>query len=125
MPDTRKPLDWKPVLFALATCYVVPGIVLAGLLIGVQRLFASDVLALFTALIAGVGFLMPPVSGGYVAARFSHSRPWRHVLVVGVLGALLSLLAFRASPRAMLFYVLASVALAVFGGYLRLQGRRG
>lgn len=124
MTDPRKPLDWKLVLFALAACYLVPGIGLAGALMGVQRIFTADVLTLFTAVIAIVGFLVPPVAGGYVAARFAGSRPWRHVGVVGVLGALMSLLAFRASPRAMLLYALASVALAVFGGYVRLQGRR-
>lgn len=118
-------LDWKVVLFALVAAYLVPGIVLAGLVAVVDRTLASDALTLATALLSIVSFLLPPVAGGYLAARYAHRDAWRHVLVVGVLGALLSLLAFHASPRAMLLYVLASIALAAFGGFIRLQGRLG
>jgi MFS family permease len=117
-------LDWKLVLFALAVCYVVPGIVLAGVLAIIKDTLSPDTWKLVTGVLAMVGFLVPPVSGGYLAARYARDRPWRHVVVVGVLGALLSLLAFRASPRAMLFYALASLALAAFGGYIRFQWKR-
>lgn len=116
-------LDWKVVLFALVVCYLVPGILLAGVLALFEGRLSPDAWKLATGLLALVGFLVPPVSGGYLAACFAKSLPWRHVLIVGVLGALLSLLAFRTSPRAMLLYALASVALAAFGGYIRLQGR--
>lgn len=119
-----KSLDWKLVLFALVVCYLLPGIVLAGVLAAINGTLSRDLWTLVTAVLSIVGFLVPPVSGGYVAARFARSRPWRHVVVVGVLGALMSLLAFRTSPRGMLLYALASVALAAFGGYIRLQGRR-
>lgn len=125
MPDTLRSLDWKVVFFALVACYLMPGIVLGGVLAVIQDMLSADAWKLTTGVLAMVGFLVPPVSGGYLAARFAKTRPWRHVVVVGVLGALLSLLAFRTSPRAMLFYALGSVALAVFGGYIRLQGRRG
>ncbi len=123
MPDTLKSLDWKVILFALVACYVVPGILIAGVLAVIKDNLAPDVWKLTTGLLSLVGFLVPPVSGGYLAARFAKALAWRHVIVVGVLGALLSLLAFRATPRAMLLYALASVALAAFGGFIRLQGR--
>jgi hypothetical protein len=123
MPDASTSLDWKVILFALVACYLVPGIVLAGVLAVIKDTLSADAWKLTTGVLAMVGFLVPPVSGGYLAARFAKTLPWRHVIVVGVLGALLSLLAFRTSPRAMLFYALGSVALAVFGGYIRLQGR--
>lgn len=118
-----RPLGWKVVLFVLVAAYLVPGIVLAGLLAVVERVLVSDALTLATGLLSIVSFLVPPVAGGYLAARFARSHAWRHVFVVGVLGALLSLVAFHASPRAMVFYVLASIALAAFGGFIRLQGR--
>lgn len=124
MPDTAKPLDWKVVFFALVACYLVPGIVLAALVALVQRTLTADALTLMTALLAIASFLVPPVTGGYVAARYARLNVWRHVLVVGVLGAVLSLLAFRAAtPRAMVLYVVASIALAAFGGFIRQQGR--
>ncbi|MET0334355.1 MAG: hypothetical protein ABW190_08785 [Rhizobacter sp.] len=122
MTDALKPLQWKLVFFVLAACYLVPGVALATVLMGVHRFFTGDALNIATAVVAMTGFLVPPVSGGYVTARFASIRPWRHVLVVGALGALLSLLAFRTSPRAMVLYALASVALAAFGGFIRLQG---
>lgn len=122
MPLALKTLDWKVVAFALVAAYLVPGIVLAGLLAVVDRVLTSDALTLATGLLSIVSFLLPPVAGGYLAARYAHDHAWRHVIVVGVLGALLSLLAFHATPRAMLLYVLASIALSAFGGYIRLQG---
>ena len=123
MTDPQKPLDWKVIAFALVACYVVPGIVLGGVMAVIEDRLSHDAWKLTTGVISMVGFLVPPVSGGYLAARFAKALAWRHVIVVGVLGALLSLLAFRATPRAMLFYALASVALAAFGGFIRLQGR--
>lgn len=123
MPTDLKSLDWKLVLLALVACYLVPGIVLAALVAVANHSLTADALTLATALLSIVSFLVPPVAGGYLAARYARSAAWRHVVVVGVMGALLSLLAFRASPRAMLLYVLASIALAAFGGYVRLQGR--
>ncbi|MBX3619852.1 MAG: hypothetical protein KF891_07690 [Rhizobacter sp.] len=125
MAGPSNTLDWKLVLLALVACYLVPGVVIAGVLASLRGALAGDAWTLVTAVLAMAGFLVPPVSGGYLAARFARAAPWRHVVVVGVLGALLSLLAFRTSPRAMLLYALASVALAAFGGYIRLQGRRG
>ncbi|MBL0728875.1 hypothetical protein [Piscinibacter sp. HJYY11] len=119
----NKPLDWKVLLFVLVVAYLVPGIVLAAALALVNRTLSADALTLMTALLAILSFALPPVAGGYLAARHARSHAWRHVLVVGVLGALMSLLAFRVSPRAMVLYVLASIALAAFGGYVRLQGR--
>jgi lysozyme family protein len=124
MPDTPQALHWKVVFLALVACYLVPGIVLAGVLAIIKDGLSPDTWKLVTGVLAMVGFLVPPVSGGYITARFAPSRPWRHVLVVGALGALLSLLAFRTSPRAMLLYALASLALAAFGGFIRLQGRQ-
>lgn len=123
MTAPQKPLDWKVIAFALVACYVVPGIVLGGVMAVIEDRLSHDAWKLTTGVISMVGFLVPPVSGGYLAARFAKALAWRHVIVVGVLGALLSLLAFRATPRAMLFYALASVALAAFGGFIRLQGR--
>lgn len=123
MPSAFKTLDWKVVLFVLVVAYVVPGIVLATALAIVNRTLTADALTLMTALLAIVSFAVPPVAGGYLAARFAQGQMWRHVLIVGVLGALLSLLVFRASPRAMVLYVMASIALAAFGGYIRRQGR--
>jgi hypothetical protein len=124
MPGQLKSLDWKVVFFALVACYVVPGILLAGVLAMIEDTLTRDAWKLTTGVLSMVGFLVPPVSGGYLAARFARHQPWRHVVIVGVVGALLSLLAFRATPRAMVLYALASLALAVFGGYIRLQGRR-
>jgi lysylphosphatidylglycerol synthetase-like protein (DUF2156 family) len=124
MPFALKSLDWKVVFLALLVCYLVPGIVLAAALAVVNRTLSADALTLMTALLAIVSFAAPPVAGGYLTARYARSQPWRHVLIVGALGAVLSLLAFRATPRAMVLYVLASLALAAFGGYIRLQGRR-
>ncbi|HEY0818102.1 MAG TPA: hypothetical protein VGD46_04935 [Rhizobacter sp.] len=118
-----KTLDWKVLLFVLVVAYLVPGIVLAAALALVNRTLSADALTLMTALLAILSFAFPPVTGGYLAARHARSHAWRHVLIVGVLGALMSLLAFRVSPRAMVLYVLASIALAAFGGYIRLQGR--
>lgn len=124
MPVALKSLDWKVVVFALVAAYLVPGIVLATLLAVVDRTLTADALTLATGLLSIVSFLLPPVAGGYLAARFAHGHAWRHVAVVGALGALLSLLAFfHATPRAMLLYGMASIALAAFGGYIRLQGR--
>jgi MFS family permease len=123
MTAPQKPLDWKVIAFALVACYVVPGIVLGGVMAVIEDRLSHDAWKLTTGVISMVGFLVPPVSGGYLAARFAKALAWRHVIVVGVLGALLSLLAFRATPRAMLLYALASVALAAFGGFIRLQGR--
>lgn len=124
MPGTLKSLDWKVIALALVACYLVPGIVIAGILAVIQEGLSADAWKLTTGVLSLIGFLVPPVSGGYLAARFAKALPWRHVIVVGVLGALLSLLAFRATPRAMVLYALASVALAAFGGYIWLQGRR-
>lgn len=123
MSAAFKSLDWKVVLFVLVVAYLVPGIVLAATVAIVNRTLSADALTLMTALLAIVSFTVPPVAGGYLAARFARGQVWRHVLIVGALGALLSLLAFRASPRAMVLYVLASIALAAFGGFIRLQGR--
>ena len=123
MTAPQKPLDWKVIAFALVACYVVPGIVLGGVMAVIEDRLSHDAWKLTTGVISMVGFLVPPVSGGYVAARFAKALAWRQVIVVGVLGALLSLLAFRTTPRAMLLYALASVALAAFGGFIRLQGR--
>lgn len=119
----NKPLDWKVLLFVLVAAYLVPGIVLAAALALVNRTLSADALTLMTALLAILSFALPPVAGGYLAARYARCHAWRHVLVVGVLGALMSLLAFRVSARAMVLYVLASIALAAFGGFIRLQGR--
>lgn len=121
MAATLRSLDWKLVFFTLAACYLVPGIVIAGVLAIVKDSLSLDTWKLVTGVLALVGFFVPPVSGGYLAARYARRHPWRHVVVVGVLGALLSLLAFRTSPRAMLLYALASLALAAFGGYVRFQ----
>lgn len=117
-------LDWKVVALALVACYLVPGIVLAGVVALVGHVASPDLRNLATALLSIVSFLAPPVAGGYVAARFAPRAPWMHVMVIGVLGAVLSLLAFRATPRAMVLYVLASVALAAFAGFVRLGARR-
>lgn len=124
MAVAPKSLDWKVVFFALVACYVVPGIVIGGVLAVINDRLSPDTWKLVTGVLALVGFLVPPVSGGYLAARYARERPWRHVVVVGVLGALLSLLAFRTSPRAMVLYALASVALAAFGGYVSFQWKK-
>lgn len=123
MSTALKSFDWKLILFVLVACYVVPGIAIAGVLAVIKDTLSPDLWTLVTAVLSIVGFLAPPVSGGYLCARFAKTQAWGHVLVVGVVGALLSLLAFRATPRAMLLYALASVALAAFGAYIRLQGR--
>lgn len=115
-------LDWKVVFFALLGCYVLPGILVGTLLATVlQETMPQAVGNPIASFLAFVSFLVPPVAGGYFAARFARSLPRFHVLVVGVLGALLSLLAFRASPRAMAAYALTSLVLAALGGYLRLR----
>lgn len=75
-------------------------------------------MASFSAFLA---LLVPPVAGGYVAARFARRLPRLQVMAVGVLGAVLSLVAFRLSPRAMVVYAVASIALAALGGFIRLR----
>jgi hypothetical protein len=118
-------IDWKVVALALLVCYFFPGLVVGALLaLGLPEAMAPRLGQAPAAFLAFLSFLVPPVAGGYVAARFSRARPWRHVFIVGLLGALLSLVAFRATPRAMVAYVLASIALAAFGGLIRLGGGR-
>jgi hypothetical protein len=118
-------LDWKVIVLTLAACYGVPAVVIGGVLVATGHdtipLNAEQVLV---GVLAMVSFLVPPVAGGYVAARFARERPRLHVFVVGALGALLSLLAFRSSPRAMIAYALGSLLLASFGGFLQMQGKR-
>jgi hypothetical protein len=115
-------LDWKVVFFALLACYVLPGILVGTLLAtALQEVMPQSTGHAIGSFLAFVSFLVPPIAGGYVAARFARSLPLLHVLVVGVLGALLSLLAFRASPRAMVAYALTSLVLAALGGYMRLK----
>ncbi len=115
-------LDWKVVFFALLACYVLPGILVGTLLAtALQEAMPQSTGRAIGSFLAFVSFLIPPVAGGYFAARFARSLPRLHVLVVGVLGALLSLLAFRASPRAMAAYAVTSLALAALGGYVRLR----
>ncbi|MBC7994624.1 MAG: hypothetical protein H7Z15_15450 [Rhizobacter sp.] len=115
-------LDWKVVFFALLACYVLPGILVGTLLATVlQETMPQAVGNPIASILAFVSFLIPPVAGGYFAARFARSLPRLHVLVVGALGAVLSLLAFRASPRAMAAYALTSLALAALGGFMRLR----
>lgn len=115
-------LDWKVVFFALLACYVLPGILVGTLLATVlQETMPQAVGNPIASFLAFVSFLIPPVAGGYFAARFARSLPRLHVLVVGALGAVLSLLAFRASPRAMTAYALTSLALAALGGFMRLR----
>jgi hypothetical protein len=123
MADKR--IDWRVIAVALAICYLVPGVVAAGLLaIGLEEILAPYIGQAITTFLAYLIFLVLPVAGGYFAARFSRTSQWSHVLVVGILGALLPLLVFRAPPRAMVIYVVVSVALAAFGGYIKLGARR-
>lgn len=118
-------LDWKVLALALVGCYLVPGILIGGVLAAaLGNAVPPHVRDGVTGLLSLVSFFAPPVAGGYVAARFAPRAPWLHVLVVGVVGAVMSLVAFRATPRAMVAYGLASLALAAFGGYIRLGGRR-
>jgi len=115
-------LDWKVVFFALLGCYILPGILVGTLLAtALQEAMPQAVGHPIASFLAFASFLVPPFAGGYFAARFARSLPRLHVLVVGVLGALLSLLAFRASPRAMAAYAVTSLALAALGGYMRLR----
>lgn len=115
-------LDWKVVFFALLGCYILPGILVGTLLAtALQEAMPQSIGHTIGSFLAFVSFLVPPVAGGYFAARFARALPRLHVLVVGVLGALLSLLAFRASPRAMAAYAVTSLVLAALGGYLRLR----
>lgn len=125
MPLPPRLLDWKLIALTLAACYGVPGIVIAGVLAATGHDgVPANAEQVLVGVLAMVSFLVPPVAGGYVAARFARARPRLHVFVVGLLGALLSLLAFRASPRAMAAYAIASLLLAGFGGFIRLQGKR-
>ncbi|HEX3138549.1 MAG TPA: hypothetical protein VHQ87_00755 [Rhizobacter sp.] len=110
---------------AIAVCYFIPGVVVAGLIAaGFEDILVPYIGQAITTFLAFLSFLVLPVAGGYFAARISRTRPWSHVLVVGVLGALLSLVAFRGPPRAMAAYIVASVALAAFGGFIRLGATR-
>lgn len=115
-------LDWKVIFFALLACYVLPGI-LVGMVLATafQEVMPQAASHPITSFLAFASFLVPPFAGGYFAARFARTLPRLHVLVVGVLGALVSLLAFRASPRAMAAYAVTSVVLAALGGYVRLR----
>jgi hypothetical protein len=79
---------------------------------------AGQAMASFFAFLA---LLVPPVAAGYVAARFARQLPRLQVMAVGVLGWVLSLVVFRTSPRAMFAYIIASIALAALGGFIRLQ----
>jgi hypothetical protein len=122
---SERRIDWKVVGVALGVCYFVPGLVIAGLLAsGIEEILAPYIGQAITTLLAYLIFLVLPIAGGYFAARFSRTNRWSHVLVVGILGAVLSLLVFRATPRAMVVYVVASVALAAFGGLILLGARR-
>lgn len=115
-------LDWKVVFFALLACYVLPGILVGTLLAtALQEAMPQSLGHTIGSFLAFVSFLVPPVAGGYFSARFAPALPRLHVLVVGVLGALLSLLAFRASPRAMAAYAFTSLVLAALGGFMRLR----
>jgi uncharacterized membrane protein HdeD (DUF308 family) len=123
MPGNR--IDWRVIALVLVVCYFLPGVVIAGLIAaGFQEIVNPYVGPAITTFLAFLSFLVVPIAGGYVAARLSPARPWGHVLIVGIVGALLSLIAFRATPRAMVAYVLASVVLALFGGYIRLSAAR-
>ncbi len=123
LPEQR--LHWKVIVRVLAICYFVPGLAAAALLAaGLQQAIVQHVGQAVAAFLGLLGLLLPPIFGGWFAARWAPALPWRHVFVVGVLGALLSMLAFRVTPRAMVVYALASVALAAFGGYIRLGGGR-
>lgn len=115
-------LDWKVVFFALLVCYVLPGILVGTVLAAaVQEAMPQAAAHPISSFLAFASFLVPPFAGGYFAARFARSLPRLHVLVVGVLGALVSLLAFRASPRAMAAYAATSLVLAALGGYVRMR----
>jgi MFS family permease len=117
-----KHIDWKVVVLTLLTCYVVPTVLVSTLLAfslqDSMAAHAGQAMASFSAFLA---LLVPPVAGGYVAARFARRLPRLQVMAVGVLGAVLSLVAFRLSPRAMVVYAVASIALAALGGFIRLR----
>ena len=122
MSTYLKHIDWKVVVLSLLACYGIPA-ALVGLsfVFGLQDSVPLRVGQAMVSFIAFLALLVPPVAGGYVAARFARRLPRLQVMAVGVLGGVLSLVVFRTSPRAMVAYVVASIALSAFGGFIRLR----
>ena len=122
MSPYLKHIDWKVVLLTLLACYGVPAaLVGAASALGWQHAMPSQAGQAMASFFAFLALLVPPVAAGYVAARFARQLPRLQVMAVGVLGGVLSLVVFRTSPRAMLAYIIASIALAALGGFIRLQ----
>ncbi|HET7794700.1 MAG TPA: hypothetical protein VFL64_15055 [Rhizobacter sp.] len=123
MSTYLKHIDWKLVIVVLLACYVLPtavvGLLFASTLHEALSGLIGQALASF---VAFFGLFLPPLASGYLAARFARQLPRLQVLAVGVLGAILSLVTFRSSPRAMAVYALACIALAALGGFIRLRG---
>ena len=122
MSTYLKHIDWKVVVLTLLACYGVPAaLVGAASAFGLQNAMPSHVGQAMASFMAFLALLVPPVAAGYVAARFARQLPRLQVMAVGVLGGVLSLVVFRTSPRAMFAYVIASIALAALGGFIRLR----
>ena len=125
MSTYLKHIDWKVVVLTLLACYGAPAILLGiSFALGLQDSMPSHVGQAMSSFMAFFALLVPPVAGGYVAARFARRLPRLQVLAVGVLGGVLSLVVFRTSPRAMVAYIIASIALAALGGFIRLRSVR-
>jgi hypothetical protein len=118
-------LEWKLIFLALLGCFLVPAFLISTVLATVlQDAVPHGVRDGVSALLAFAGFLLPPVLGGWFTAKYARSLPRMHVLVVGGLGAVLSLLAFHSSPRAMAAYAIATLALTFLSGSIKLAGPR-
>lgn len=122
MLQYAKHIDWKLAFFSILACYVAPAFLINPLLGLAYDLVgkSQDGQSLFS-LIITVAMVIPPVAAGYFSARFARKLPRLQLFVVGVLGALLSLVFFRSSLLVMTGYALGCFALTCLGGFTRLR----
>jgi ABC-type molybdate transport system permease subunit len=117
-----KHIDWKLVFFSILAGYVAPAFLVNPLLglayDAVGR--SQDGQSIFS-LVITVMMILPPVAAGYFSARFARTLPRLQVLVVGVVGAGLSLVFFRSSLLVMAGYAIGCLALTCLGGFMRLR----
>jgi uncharacterized membrane protein len=115
--------DWKVVIFALVSCYLLPAL-LFGSLTATTSLdsLPHEGSAMLLSMYGLAVYVGAPIAGGYFTARFAANRPKLHVLIVAVLGVLLACLSYRGPLLAVFAYSLVALVLATLGAFLRLRG---
>jgi hypothetical protein len=112
-------IDLKVVLFALLGCFAVPWLVL-----GTISLALSDATAVWASgATMVIFFLSPPLLAGYFTAKYAKVLPQFHVVLVGLLGLVASMMLIRASWEMYLGLAVLFGVLLTLGAFMSLRGR--